>query len=70
MVKRKTKITQKWLREQIRDETKSAKMYRKMGFRQIAEDEKSHAKILKGALRAVKQLNMMISEMHKVKKVM
>jgi len=45
------KATKKWLKEQIRDEKMSAKMYRKRGFFQIAKDERKHMKILKKRLK-------------------
>lgn len=47
------KPTRKWLKEQIKDEKKSSKMYRKYGFPQIAKDERKHMKILKKKLRKV-----------------
>jgi hypothetical protein len=43
----------KWLKEQIKDERMSAKMYRKKGFPQIARDERRHVVILTKELKGL-----------------
>lgn len=45
------KPTKKWIKEQMADEKKSARMYRKRGFHNIAKDESKHLRILRKALK-------------------
>lgn len=43
--------TRKWLKAQIRDERKSARMYMIYGFPEMAKDEKRHMSLLKRKLK-------------------
>jgi hypothetical protein len=52
---KKVKMSRKKLKEQIQDEKRSSKMYRKAGYPQIAKDETRHRKILERDLKRMKK---------------